>query len=235
MVAVADEIRSGILSKNRLLGQLAAHELEELLAAAQVEAFEPQQTIFSKGDPGRCLYAVLVGRVVINTISSDGQEILLNILDAGEIFGEIAVLDGGVRTAGAVAIEPTKLLRIDRHVFVPFLERHPKLCIRVMEVLCERLRRTSDVIEDTIFLEIPRRLAKKLLDLAVHFGKAGQEGVQIDIKLSQEDLGSMLGVTRESVNKGLKKLQALGIISYDRGQLVICNIERLRSLGSESR
>ncbi len=219
-----------ILSKNQLLSRLTPQEMDELLSLATIERFGPGDVIFHKGDPGDRLYAILNGRVGINTVSREGKEIILNILDRGEVLGEIAVLDGKRRTAGAVAIQPTKLVRIGRAEFLPFLERHPRLCIRVIEVLCERLRWTSDIIEDTIFLDIPRRLAKRLLTLIERNGQPVEGGVKIDMKLSQEDLGNMLGATRESVNKGIGSLQQQGVISYEGAYIIVHDIDALRRL-----
>jgi CRP-like cAMP-binding protein len=214
---------------------LEPSELEELLSLSAVEAFRTNDVIFHKGDPGDRLYAILSGRVGINTVSREGKELFLNILNPGEVFGEIAVLDGRERTAGAKAIRPTKLVGIGRGEFLEFLERHPRLCLRVIEVLCERLRWTSDTIENTIFLQIPRRLAKRILTLVERLGRPvvpgnKKAGLKIDMKLSQEVLGNMLGATRESVNKGIKSLQKSGVISQEGGYIVVHDIETLRDL-----
>ena len=114
-------------------------------------------------------------------------------------------------------MEPTDLLKVKRDKFMPFLERHPKLCLLMMAVLCERLRWTSDVIENTIFLDIPQRLAKRLLTFIDLYGQDRPEATKLDIHLTQDDLAKMLGATRESVNKALRSLQIHGAISYDRG------------------
>ena len=195
-----------------------------------LQRFDPDETIFSKGDPGDSFCAILSGRVAISTVSEDGREVLLNILDSGQVFGEIAVLDGKDRTASATAMQKTELLTVGRREFIPFLERHPNLCIRLMTVLCERIRWTSDIIEDTLFLDIPHRLAKRLLILADGYGIETENGLRLGIRLSQEDLGHMLGVTRESINKGLRALQEQGVIRYDQGHLVIPELARLRRI-----
>ncbi|MEM7224217.1 MAG: Crp/Fnr family transcriptional regulator [Pseudomonadota bacterium] len=219
-----------IVARNQILNELDRHELGELCALGQVERYAKGGIIFDKGDPGDRLYAVLSGQVGINSISADGKELILNIMDPSEIFGEVAVLDGGERTAGAVAMQVTELLRIRRSEFLSFLERHPKLAIRLLFVLCDRLRRATDIIEDTVFLDIPRRLAKRLLSLMERHGEPCVEGIRITIKLSQEDLGHMLGATRESVNKGIRALQRFGAISYDGGHLIVRNVEQLEDL-----
>jgi CRP-like cAMP-binding protein len=234
MLADVKSAHFDMFSENQLLGQLEPHEVEELFSLATVEHFDTDDVIFHKGDPGDRLYAIVSGRVGIKTVSRDGKEIILNVLGPGEVFGEIAVLDGKERTAGAAAMKPTKLVRVGRTEFLPFLERHPKLCIRAIEVLCDRLRWTSDIIEDTIFLDIPRRLAKRLLILVQRHGRPVEAGVKIDMKLSQEDLGNMLGATRESVNKGIRSLQQHGVISYEGGYIIVHDIDALgRLLGED--
>ena len=219
-----------ILWRNRLLGQLDPQMMDELLTLSQVVNYAPKECIFLKGEPGDCLYAILKGRVGITTNSEYGKEIFLNILDAGEVFGEIALLDGGNRTANAVAIGSTDLLTIDRSDFLPFLERNPKLCIRLMNVLCERIRWTSEIIEDTIFLDIPHRLAKRLLTLVTQYGKPVETGIEIDIDLPQENLARMFGVSRESVNKCIRYLEEKGVVSSNRGRINVRDIEALKKL-----
>ena len=224
-----------ILSRNQLLKRLEPEEMEEFLSLATIEEFRTNDVIFNKGAPGDRLYAILSGRVGISTVSREGKELFLNFLDPGEVFGEIAVLDGKERTAGAKAMQPTKLVGIGRTELLQFLERHPGLCLRFIEVLCERLRWTSDIIENTIFLQIPRRLAKRLLTLVERLGRPvepgnDRSGIRIDMKLSQEDLGNMLGVTRESINKGLRSLQQAGVISHDGGYIIVHDVATLKDM-----
>ncbi len=218
------------LSRCYLFQQLELEKLDELLAFSRLQRFAAKDVVFLKGDPGDSLYAIVSGRVGITTTSEGGKEIFLNILGPGEVFGEIALLDGKERTAGARALDPAELLRVDQADFLPFLERNPKLSIRLMRILCERIRWTSDIIEDTIVLDIPHRLAKRLLTLVSQYGKPTRNGVTIDIKLSQENLGQMLGVTRESVNKGLRALEAQGIIVHDHGIINVTDIASLEAL-----
>lgn len=216
-----------VLRRNELLGQLADDEMVEFLGLAHTRRFDTNQTIFQKEDPGDCLYAIVSGRVGITTESAGGKAIFLNMLKTGEVFGEIALLDGMERTANAVALEDSELLRIDRSAFMPFLERHPQLAIRLMGVLCRRLRWTSDIIEDTIFLDIPHRLAKRLVTLADQYGTKAGDTTRIDVKLSQESLGQMLGSTRESINKGLKSLEHKGLIETKSGHISVLDMDAL--------
>lgn len=225
---------AGILSRNRLLGELDEAEMQEFVALGRVIRFSANAPVFQKGDAGDCLYAILQGQIGIHTSSASGKVMLLNILDPGDVLGEIALLDGKPRTAGASALRNSELFRIDRSAFVPFLERHPKLCIRMMAVLCERLRWVSETIEDTVFHDVPRRLARRLLLLGETYGqRTSAGGIRIQQPLSQEALASMLGVTREMVNKCLKALKSSDAITYAKGFIVLNDLGLLRELAGE--
>lgn len=217
----ATRIDTALLRANRLFGVLCPAELDAVLDFARIRRFATDQRIFAKGEPGDCLYAILRGKVAVQTESEDAKVMFLNILGAGDVFGEIAMLDGGERTATVSAQEPCELLRVDRRDFMPFLEQRPDLCIRLMAVLCERVRWTSALIEDTVFLSVTRRLAKRIVTLARHYGRPTEDGVRISTYVSQEDLANMLGVSREIVNKTLKGFQACGAIAYRNGFLVV--------------
>lgn len=232
MAQTRHKIDPAILRRNELLSQLAPDEMDEFLGLARSQSFAANQVIFQKQDPGDCLYAIVHGRVGITTESPGGKAIFLNMMRPGEVLGEIALLDGKERTANAVALEDSELLRIDRSAFMPFLERHPSLAIRLMGVLCRRLRWTSDIIEDTIFLDIPHRLAKRLVTLAEQYGKATAEATRIDVKLSQESLGQMLGATRESINKGLKLLEHKGMIVSRGGFITVLDMPALEDFAA---
>ncbi|MFD1626890.1 Crp/Fnr family transcriptional regulator [Azospirillum griseum] len=223
-----------ILRRNRLLEELDAIQMAELLTLGYVGRFSHDQMIFEKGDSGDCLYAVLKGQIAIRTSSADGKTMLLNILNSGDVLGEIGLLDGRERTASAVAIGPTELYRIDRNDFIPFLERHPRLCTRMMIVLCERLRWVSENIEDAVFHDVPRRLARRLLHLADSYGQESPLGVRITQPMSQEALANMLGVTREMVNKSLGALRKSGIVTYAKGFIVINNLSLLKDMAGDA-
>lgn len=226
----ANDINLALLRQNRLFGILRADEMDCILGFAQRQRLPADTRVFAKGDPGDSMYAVLRGQLTVQTESSEAKVMLLNILKEGDVFGEIAMLDGGERTATVVASDPCDLLRINRSDFMPFLESRPDLCIRLMGVLCERVRWTSAIIEDTVFLNVTRRLAKRILVLAQNYGKPSEVGLRISTFISQEDLANMLGVSREIVNKTLKSFQANGAITYRNGYIVIQDQEMLERL-----
>ena len=219
-----------VLSGHHLLQHLADDELEQLLVYARLERYTAGQLLFKKGDPGTSLMAILAGRVKISTPSADGEEVVLNILGPGQVFGEIALLDGKARTANATAIETSELVALDRGDFLPFLEQHSEIATRLIAVLCERLRWVSDIYDDVVFINVPARLAKKLLILAREFGVETSGGaIEINIQLSQTDLGKMMGKTRESVNKVMREWQDRGLIRVENGYIKLLQPDAIES------
>ncbi len=213
-----------------LLGRLNSQEIDALLAYTRVERYRAGREIFSKGSPGDSMMAVLKGRVKISSLSPEGKEIVLNIISPGEIFGEIALLDGKERTADATAMGDCELLVLSRRDFLPFLERHADICLLLLSVLCERLRQTSEQLEDVTFRHLQSRLAKTLLRLGRSAGAPKDRVLRIDLKLSQRDLANIVGATRESINKHLKLLQKSGVIGLDHGAIVIKDVAALERL-----
>ncbi len=225
---------AAILRRNQLLGGLDDGQMAELVSLGRPWRVEERKVLFEKGDPGDCLYVILRGQIAISTGSADGKTMLLNILDAGDMLGEIALLDGKPRTAGATALRPSELFRIDRPHFIAFLERHPRLCIGMMGVLCERLRWVSENIEDAVFHDVPRRLARRILRLADAYGQRTPGGLRVNQPVSQEALAAMLGVTREMVNKSLRALRKSGAVSYAKGFIVITDLDMLKDMSGDT-
>jgi len=205
-------------------------ELDEILKFASDRRVRRGQTIFQRGDNGSSLMAVLRGRVRISSVSGDGKELTLNVINTGEIFGEIALLDGQPRSADAVAIEDTVLLVVERRYFLPFLRQREDLCLRLLAVLCSRLRRTSTALEEIALFDLPVRLARVLLKLAEDYGRPGPTGTRIDLKLSQRDLSNLVAASRESVNKLLRAWRETGTVELEDGFIVLRRPVGLRAL-----
>ena len=166
MASPTHEEKRQIFERHYLLGELNRSEIDTLLTYARVERYPSGREIFAKGSPGQSMMAVLRGKVRIGCASADGKEIVLNIINPGEIFGEIALLDGHERTADAVAMGNCELLVLNRRDFMPFLEAHADICIKLLKILCQRLRQTSEQVEDVLFRHLESRIAKALLHLA---------------------------------------------------------------------
>ncbi len=220
-----------VLAGHFLLKHLQREDLHRLAAGSRLTYHPKNAVIFQKGDPGSSMMAVVRGRVKICSHSLDGKELVLSIVNRGGLFGEIALLDGEPRTADAVALEETDLLVLDRGQSMPFLTARPEVALRLIGVLCKRLRQTSEHLEDTLFLEASSRFARALHRLADAFGRPVADGVQLDIKLSQQQLGCLVGVSRESINKLLNEWQRSGVIQLIGGRITILDLEALDDLG----
>lgn len=220
-VRYSPEVRRSLLAKHFLLREADPKTLDQLVAASVVVSYGNRQRIFDKGDDGDRLLGVLAGQVRIYVMSSEGRELIMNVIMPGELFGEISLIDGKPRSASAVAIGDTDLLHIRRSDLQSLLQKNSELCFKFMSVLCERVRWTSGLLEDASLLDLPSRLAKRLLNLAQGLGAKEGDGIRINVKLSQTDLGNMLGVTREAVNKQLREWKKDGIVDMQDGQVLI--------------
>ncbi len=215
------DIRRKALLSSSLFQAMRPEELDGILRLATERRFRRGQTIFQKDDPGSYMMAVLSGRVRIGAISLEGKEITLNMIDAGEVFGEIALLDGKPRSADATAIEDSHLLVIERRHFVPYLEGDKDLALRLLAVLCERLRQTSETLGDFVMFDLPARLGRTLIKLADDYGRPLGQGIRIGIKLSQNDLSRLVASSRESVNKQMRAWEDEGLVVKEGGLLVL--------------
>jgi CRP-like cAMP-binding protein len=218
--------RREIFAQHAFFRGLASAAIDELVARSRIERCRRGKTIFRRASPGTAMMAVLRGSVKICTVSRGGKEAVLNVIGPGQVFGEIAVLDGGPRTADAVALVDSDILVLDRRDFMPVVRAHPDLAQRLLEVLCGRLRKTSEQLEDAFFLDMPGRLAKALLAAQ----SAVTAGGAVQVQLTQRELGEMIGTARESVNKLLHTWQRAGIVALRRGAIAIRRPEALKSL-----
>ena len=234
MVYTAPDHIRHLLSSHWLLRHLDNAAFDRLVRHARREHYAPDQVIFRRGDAGRSMMAVLNGRVKISNDAADGRSVVFNLIDSGQIFGEIAFLDGDMRTADATAIGETELLVLDRRELLPLLERDPGLCLRLMTVLCDRLRRTTEQVEDLLFLVRPARLAKVLIWLAREYGEPVADGIRIDLELSQRELGNLTGMTRESMNRQLTEWRRAGLIELVAGHVIVRRLEDMEKLVADS-
>jgi len=230
MAALSREARCKALAQGSLFASARSERLEELGAAAHSQKLAKGEELFHKGDEGSQIYAVVSGRLKALTTSREGDDVVFSILGPGEVFGEIALLRGTRRTATVTALEACELLVIHRREFLDFLRREPDVAIGMLGVLAGRIERLSEWVEDTLFLNLPLRLAKKLMILGERYGEETPAGLRIDLKLSQEEWGDLVGTTRESINKQLRAWTDEGILSVDRGYIVIHRRDGLERL-----
>ena len=221
MAAPTQEEKRELLERHFLLGKLQRKGIDAVLAHARVERFATGREIFAKGSPGRSMMAVLRGAVKISSPSVAGKEVVLNIIAPGEIFGEIALLDGEERTADATAMEDCELLVIDRRDFLPLLNDNPEVSEMLLKILCRRLRQTSAQVEDVVFRHLESRIAKALLNISQSIAKPGTGGRAPGIHLSQQEIGNIVGSSRESVNRQLQLWHRAGFVELAKGTILI--------------
>src|SRR5437899_12513689 len=172
-----------------LFADLPDEGVRELMTVARRRAFRAGETIFHRDDPGQVLYLIKEGKVKISLVSPDGQEISLVVFGKGDYFGEFALIDGLPRSADAIALEKVDCYTLQRSDFHNAIMKKPRIAIQIMEVLCERLRKTDQQVEDLIVLDVYARVAKKLLELAETHGSKQEDGsILINVRLTQQEL-----------------------------------------------
>jgi len=212
---------------------MSAAIVQRLASHARQVHYAPGKRIFSKGDQGIGLLAVISGVVKISVVSDDGREIVLNLIGANEVFGEIALLDGGSRTADASALTECELLMLDRRDVLPILMEEPVVSIKLLEVISRRLRQTSEQVEDLSFGDLPVRLAKALLRLAELQGTLSTSKPRVLI--TQKELGQTVGLSRERTNWYLRAWEKAGCITLAKGGCVINDMDQLTDLAARDR
>lgn len=218
-----------IIKQIPIFKTLSDSGLNDLVGSLRLKSLKQGQTLFWKGDEGTALYIVKKGTIKIVLPSIEGDEIIVTMFSEGDFFGEMSLLDGEPRSADAVAIEPSEVFILSRNNFLSFLQSNVNAIESILSLLSKRLRKTDGMLEDTCFLNISARLAKKLIELAESHGRTKGSEVLIDLSLTQKELGDMVGATRESINKELKLLRNKGLIVTEGSRIQILNIARLKS------
>lgn len=207
--------KAALLSGHPLFRELGQEVRERIGAYATTRHVERGATIFMKGDPGTCLFAVYAGTVEIIVPSVEGKNAVVNLIKEGEIFGEIALLDGRPRTAEAIAFTDCTLMVIDRRDFLPLLREQPDVAVKLLEILCARVRRTTEQVEELMFLNLSGRLAKTLLRLSETASPPGR------IAITQRELSEIAGLSREEVNKQLQVWSRHALVRLERGGIAV--------------
>jgi len=210
------------LQRYPLFSKLPEDQLGQLVERMRTRAYKRGEMLFRKDDPGGHLYVVVDGAVKIALPGEFGQEALVSIMRTGDFFGELALFDGSPRSASATALEDTRAALLAREDFLSFLDAHPAAVRVVLDALAKTIRRLSDRVEDLIFLDVPSRVAKYLLDLAQGNGETKGE-----LTLTQDELAAFIGASRVSVNRVLGDLERREIIALRRRHIVILDREKL--------
>jgi CRP/FNR family transcriptional regulator/CRP/FNR family cyclic AMP-dependent transcriptional regulator len=219
--------KADMLRRVPIFADLSDQELDVLAESLRKRTFAKGMIIFHKDSPGRNLYIIESGKVRIFILSESGQEISLNIYGPGDFFGELALLNGLPRSAGAVVMEHTVTLTLQRDDFLRLLQERPKIAMDIMRALSTRQRYTTKYAEGLAFLDVYGRVAAKLIELGDRYGQES-EGIEIELRLTQAELASWVGSSRESVNKVLGAFRDQGLIRLEGQKITILDRRELR-------
>ena len=219
-----------LLGKSPLFGSLAEPDRATIARRMRRIDFEPNQMIFSRGDPGREIYLVLDGRVRLSVLTADGRELSFAHAGPGNVFGEIAALDGGERTAGATAITHVVVMSLPQRATLEFIEAYPKVAIATVAFLCSQLRETDLRLEAIALHRIEVRLARLLLSALRLESRAAQgSNIPLALGISQGEVGLLIGASRPKVNAAFTLLQSTGAI-VRKGTMLTCDTNILQSI-----
>ncbi len=230
MVSISNEERRRLLKGSFLFKELTEPEMDAIVPAVNFTSLNGREELFHRGDLGSQLYVIVRGRLKVLTTSDEGNDIVFNIMGPGEVLGELAVLNENPRSATVRAIEVCELLSLHRRDLLAFLENHPDAALKLARVLAQRVSNLSELVSDMQFLNLPYRLAKKLVALGHPYGSEQEDGLRIKLKLSQEEWGDLVGATRESINKQFRAWTREGLIHIDRGCVVLDRPDEMKRL-----
>ena len=226
-VALMAEQLLRVIGQSELFAGLDPVLLRKIAAAADEISLHADEILFQQGDPADAVWGLMSGRITQTIRNEDGREMTVDVIEPGQVFAEVAVLDWGPRRFEAVAAEDSTLFRIKRRQFLELLQTSPELCFRVFSLLCTHLRGTSNALEEAALQKFPARLAKRLMTLAANTG-AGP----VVLNISQSELALLIGVNREAVNRHLRVWQKQGWLTLKRRQIEINDLAVLASLAA---
>lgn len=205
--------------------------IDRVARIAHARSYSAGQVVFRKGDPSDSLLIVLSGRIVISSLSAEGNEVMLNIIDPTEVVGEVGLLDGGPRSANATAVRDTRALVLLRRDFLALLAAEPTAAHAMLLLLCARLRHATSFLEDAVLQTLPTRLLNRVQALARRYGRAVVDGpgLRVEHGLSQQELGDSIGASRVSVSKQLNAWRARELLDFGRGFIVVHDMTRLEA------
>lgn len=234
-MALTDVEKQRLLAEHFLLRHLSEKDLAALAKRAEIKAFGADETIFRRGDVAAHMMVVVNGRVQISSPSHEGDKIIFATMNPGDVFGEIALIDGHERSTDAIANEATEVLALQRDDFIKTLENNPKLTIDLLRVLCMRIRQTNELLEDFSIIDLRRRLAKRLSYLNNESSvRNSGGGLKMTVRVSQDELIAMMGVSQhEAIHKQLQLWSQQGIIDMDKDWVSVKNQPALVEIVAE--
>lgn len=217
-----------LLKKVGIFQRLSPAVLKRIAGLAAFRSFRKDETIFTAAATGDCLYVLLKGRIKIYATAANGRVKTLAYLEAGDFFGEMALIEDESRSASARVLTDTEVALIHQRDFRRLLKDNPELSFEFMRTLCYRLRRADAEISALTFQNVVGRIAMILLDLSQRYGQKSKEGNRIQIPLTHQELSELGGTAREVVTRALNIFRRSNCINYDQHYITILNGEKLR-------
>jgi CRP-like cAMP-binding protein len=222
--------RVELLEAAPLFSVLKPADLRALASRFHPVRYTRGEVIFREGESTERLFLIESGRVKLSTASPNGHELLIGVVGPGQIFGELEVIDRGNRAMDARAMEDSRVLALDSDVLWTVLENRPSLARRLLELMARRLQRADQASQDLVFFDAPTRLARRLLQLAEEHGRSvgtDEESIMVTVRVTQEELAQMIGVTRESANRLVSSFTQRGWIDWNDGCPILLQPEAL--------
>jgi CRP-like cAMP-binding protein len=217
-------------ARSHVLSALSSAEQEQVAGRMHQHVFRRGEVVVRQGEPGQSLHVVLEGHFKVVVGAESGDELLLTIVGPGQLFGEVALLDGGLRSATVVALEAGRTASLSRTEFLDLLRRSPSVLEGVLAGLARLVRHQADELSNLVGLDVTARLAKRLLELTARHGREREGAVEIGLTVTQEELGAMVGATRVTVNQLLAAFEDQGIIHRRGRRIAVSRADLLQQL-----
>jgi CRP/FNR family transcriptional regulator len=213
-----------------LLGRLPDEDLQALAKLGRYMTYADGETVVTEGDDDSSLHLIVSGGVRICVLSPSGDEATIARLGPGRPVGELSLFDGKPRSASAIAEGPTRTFMVTRDAFIPWLRARPAVSIALLETLSVRIRKTDEALADVYFFELRERLAKALIQRIEDMETAHSSTGPIKLRMIQAEMATTLGVSREAVNKQLKRFEREGLLKTGRGSVTILDFGGLQAM-----
>jgi CRP/FNR family cyclic AMP-dependent transcriptional regulator len=225
------EDKINLIKKSPIFNNLPEEALQSIAYEAEISLFKKREIIYLPASENNSIYLLASGKAKISRLSEDGREIIIEIINSGEIFGEAAILSNNSRENMASALEKSLVLRFEAKTFKRFLAKFPQLLAHLLNFIAEKKRNLENKIEDLAFRNVPSRLARVLLQMADIDGQKLNGQIRIQTRLSQQEIGNLIGSTRETTSHFLNRLKKIGFIDFGKREINILDHEKLKELG----
>ncbi len=219
-----------MIPRIELFKDLSEKELSEVEALSEKISFKKKDTIFSEGEPSDWFYILLKGKIKITKLSYDGKEIILELIQAPDFFGGLAVLKGFPYPASAICLEDCEVLRIPKKAFLRLVDKYPSISKAMLSFLIERVKVTQETLKNVALEKVETRIASALLRLSEKYGKQDREGILIDVRLTKQELADMVGTTVETAIRTMSRFKKSGYITERNGKTIITNTMKLKEI-----